>query len=211
MTDGNHFESDESATRRTFLKRSGVASVGLGLGIDAQGVGARGNGSQENGMQGDGTQEESGVQYYDFVVPDRGIVGSDFVNKFLFTTALRRRTDDNPFDDCFENAESQVRDQFGEGTYVYDAVLVDATEAFQLFGGDDSATQRLREFLGGEGVELPDTLQGNIGAIVGTRVFTPQPAGKLPTNEGYRATGGENCDGNYVRLHVHELPDEVIN
>lgn len=212
MTGENHFESDESVNRRTFIKQSAVASIGpgTGIGVGAQGVGARDDVESAVGTQEAVEQEESGLQYYDFVIPNRGITNSNFVNKYLFTTAFRRRTDSNPFDGCFDNAESQVEDRFGEGSFVYDAVLVDATETFQLFGGDD-ATERLREFLGGEGVELPDTLQGDIGAIVGTRVFTPVPAGRLPTNEGYLAVSGENCDGDFVRLRVHELPNEVVN
>ncbi|WP_137287573.1 twin-arginine translocation signal domain-containing protein [Halorussus salinisoli] len=195
MTRREHFESDDSTDRRTFIKRSAVASAGVGFGVGVRGA---------SGVR---AQEESGVQYYDFVVPDRGIIGSDFVNTFLFVTEFRGQADENRFNGCFDTAEAQVEDQFGRGTNAYDGVLVDATEAFQLFG-DDEAIERLRDVLGGE-VDLPDTLRGNVGAIVATRIFAPASAGRLPTDEGYRSTGGENCVDEYVRLRVHELPNEV--
>lgn len=203
MTRETPSENAESMDRRTFVERSAVASVGLGLGETATfSVGPGGDSSVE-------TQEEPGVQYYNFVVPDRGIVESDYVNKFLFVTEFRRQLDENPFSGCFAEAEKQVEDQFRGGASVYDGVLIDATEAFQLFGGDDEAVERLRQLLGGEGIDLPKALDDNIGAIVGTRIFAPATAGRLPTDEGYRSAGGESCDGGYVRLYVHELPNEV--
>ncbi|WP_135827060.1 twin-arginine translocation signal domain-containing protein [Halorussus ruber] len=185
------FESDTSVNRRRFLKRSTAASLGLGLGV--RGVGA---------------QEQPGVDYYNFVVPDRGLLDSGYLNKFLFVTERAGRTDSYPFEGCFDDAEPQVEKQFDGGSHVYDAVLVDATEAFQLFGDESDGVERLREILDRE-VTLPDTVQGNISAIVATSVFAPVSTGRLPTTEGYRAVSGERCDGDFVRLRVHELPDEI--
>lgn len=196
MTGDNSTETDSSIDRRTFVKQSAVASMGFGLGVDARG-------SFEVG-----TQEDSSVQYYNFVVPDRGIVDSDFVNKFLFTTGFRRRVGENPFDGCFTAAERQVQAQFDGGANVYDGVLVDATETFQLFG-DDEGVERLREILNGGPVDLPNALDDNVGAVATTRIFAPVSVGRLPDDEGFRAVGGQHCDGEYVRLRVHELPNEV--
>lgn len=193
---GEHAPNDESLDRRTFLKRSTAASVGVGLGLGAQTAGVD-------------AQEEPGVQYYNFVVPDRGIVSRDFVNKFLFVTEFRERIDDVPFSGCFTNTESSVAEQFQRGAAVYDGVLIDATEGFQLFGDADEALEQLRRILDGN-VDLPEALEENVGAIVGTHVFVPRTVAPLPKNEGYRGVGGESCDGDFVRLRVHELPDEVV-
>ncbi|UPV74144.1 hypothetical protein M0R89_16590 [Halorussus limi] len=206
MSEEHPFESDVSASRRTFVKRSAVASLGVGLGVRARNDGGE---TDREGL-GVGAQEESGIQYYQVVVPNRGIVRGDYLNKFLFTTAFRERITNLPFSDCFEKAETQARQAFEKGAYVYDGVLVDATEAFQLFGGDDDAIQRLRSVLESQDLDLPDTLTGSIGAIVGTRIYAPVSGGRLPTTGGYRAVGGESCDGQYARLRVHELPNEVI-
>lgn len=201
MSGESTLESEVPTSRREVLKRSAVAPLGLGLGFRARGDGT-GSGTRAE------AQEEPGLQYYELVVPSRGVVRDDYVNKFLFTTALRRRTDELPFDGCFDDTEDQVERRFGEGAFVYDGVLVDAAETFQLFG-DDDATQRLREILEGQGLEFPDAIAGNIGAIVGTRIYAPVATGKLPTTEGYRAVGGEQCAGDHVRLRVHELPNEI--
>lgn len=184
-------DSDASVNRRTFLKQSAVASSGLGLGVRRVGA-----------------QEPLGVDYYNFVVSDRGLLERDYVNKFFFITERAGRVDSYPFEGCFDDAEPQVQKQFDGGAYVYDAVLVDATEPFQLFGDGDDGAERLREILDRE-VTLPDTIRGTVGAIVATNVFAPVSTGRLPTAEGYRAVGGEQCEGDFARLRVHELPDEI--
>lgn len=196
MTDDRSGEPGVTVNRRRFLQRGITASVGVGLGLRAQSVSAD-------------AQEEPGVQYYNFVVPDRGIVGNSFVNKFLFVLEERARTDTVPFSNCFTQTESSVAKQFQRGARTYSGVLIDATERFQLFGGDDEAVERLRELLEGE-VNLPEALDENIGGIVGTRIHAPEAVAPLPTNEGYRAVAGEQCENDFVRLRVHELPDEVV-
>lgn len=191
--------SDASTDRRTFVKRSAAASVGLGVALD------RGEDSPSDVQE---PEQDGPIEYHNFVVPNRGLIEADFVNKFLFTTGFRRRIDDNPFEECFANAEDEVERQFEDGAFVYDGVLVDATEGFQLFG-DDEAVERLRDVLGGRGIDLPKMLDEGVGALVATYVFTPVAAGRLPTPEGYRSVGGERCRDDYIRLRVHELPSEV--
>jgi hypothetical protein len=212
MSGDDEFESDVSTGRRAFVKRSAAASLGVGLGVRARRD--RSDGKTESSVgppdvSGVGAQEEPGLQYYNLVVPTRSIVNNDYVNKFLFTSAFRRWTQNLPFEDCFDDAEQTRENQFREGAYVYEGVLVDATDTFQLFGGDDDATQRLREVLEAQNLDFPDTIVENIGAIVGTRIYAPVSSGRLPTSEGYRAVGGETCDGEHVRLRVHELPMEI--
>lgn len=196
MTSDRSSERVETVNRRRFLQHGVTASAGVGLGLTAQTVGAD-------------AQEEPGVQYYNFVVPDRGIVSTGFVNKFLFAIEEREQTDTVPFSDCFTRTEMQVAKQFQRGARTYSGVLIDATQQFQLFGGDDAAVERLRELLEGQ-VNLPEALDENIGAIVGTRIYVPEEVTPLPTNEGYRAVAGELCENDFVRLRVHELPDEVV-
>ncbi|WP_135805550.1 twin-arginine translocation signal domain-containing protein [Halorussus marinus] len=183
-----------SLDRRTFVKRSAAGSVGVGLGL--------GFGSQD-----ESTPEEPGIQTYDFVVPEDSVPGTSYVNKFLFVTASRRERESVPFAGCFERTEERDVDNFDEGAYVWDGVVVDATDSLQLFGGDD-ALERIRRMLEGD-VEFPDALTGGIGSVTETRLFTPVSAGALPLDEGYRVVGGENCDAGYVRLEAHELAEEV--
>lgn len=190
MGDPTGDESDGSGVsldRRSFVKRSAVASVGVGLGLDAQ--------------------EESAVQSYDFVVPSDALTGTSYVNKFLFVTGGERERETVPFSGCFDRTEERDANNFEEGAYVWDGVVVDATETLQVFG-EDGGVERLRRLLEGE-VDLPDALDGNVGRVAETELYTPAAAGILPYDEGYRAVGGENCDGDYVRLEAHELGDEV--
>lgn len=189
MTGDQTGERGATLDRRTFLKRSGVAGFGLGLGLDVQ--------------------EQEGVQYYNFVVSGAGIDTGGLVNKFVFVLQPEGRTDDVPFSDCFTNTESSVANQFQRGARTYDGLFVDSTETLQLFGGGGDGVERLRDLLEGD-VNLPEALDENVGGITRTRVFVPEAVGPLPTNEGYRAVGGEPCDGDYLRLRVHELPDEVV-
>lgn len=177
----------EPLDRRTFLKRGSVAGFGLGLGIDAQ--------------------AQPGVQYYNFVVSSAGIDDGGYVNKFVFALRPEGRTDAVPFSNCFTNAESTFERQFERGARTYEGLLIDSTESLQLFGGGD-AVERLRDLLGGD-VNLPEAIDENVGEMVRTRVFVPEAAGPLPTDEGFRAVGGEPCERGYLRLRVHDLPDEV--
>jgi len=193
MGDPNRTRDDGvSLDRRTFVKRSAGASVGVGLGLGAQ------DGSE---------QEEPGIQSYDFVVPSDAVPGTGYVNKFLFVTGPERERETVPFEGCFDRTEERDRENFDEGAYVWDGVVVDATDTFQLFGGG-GALERLRRMLEGD-VDFPDALAGGLGSVTETRLFTPVSAGVLPFDEGYRAVGGENCDGGYVRLQAHELAEEV--
>lgn len=196
---GDNIGSDASTDRRTFVKRSAAASVGLGVALD-----------REDSLSEVPEQEDGPVpDYYNFVVPNRGIIEADFINKFLFTTGFRRRIDDNPFDECFANAEEGVEQQFEDGALVYDGLLVEPGQGFQLFGDDDEAAGRLRRVLEDQGIDLPEMLDESIGAMVGTYVFTPPAEGRVPTTEGYRSVSGELCGDDYIRLRVHELPSEV--
>ena len=189
MTGADDSEPETSLDRRTFVKQSAAASLGVGVGANRQ--------------------EESGLQYYNVVVPDSDTVSPGFVNKFVFTTGSGRRTRTTPFDGCFTQTERSVPNQFDRGAYVYDGVVVDATETFQLFG-DADASDRLRRILEGD-VNLPEALDESVGNVRETRIFGPVGAGRLPTTEGYRAVGGENCDAGYVRLRVHELSTEITS
>ena len=114
-----------------------------------------------------------------------------------------------PFDGCFTQTEEPPANRFERGAYTYNGVLIDSTEALQLFG-DDDAVERLRRILDGD-VDLPEALDENVGSVVETRIFAPVGVGPLPVNEGYRAVGGEHCDAGYVRFRVHELPMEVTS
>jgi len=193
MGDQNRLRDDGvSLDRRTFVRRSAVASVGIGLGL---------------GPRDGSGQEEPGVQSYDFVVPSDAVPGTGYVNKLLFVTGSEGDPETVPFEGCFGRTEERDRGTFEEGAYVWDGAVVDATEAFQLFG-DGGALERLRRMLEGD-VDFPDALAGGAGSVTETELFTPASAGVLPLDEGYRAVGGENCDAGYVRLQAHELAEEV--
>lgn len=176
MTDGERTEPGRESGRRTFLRRSGAALFGVGLGARRIGDGHRQGGESDPGGSGDG--ESGGLPNVHMVLPDDGPLGRDFFRDIVLVT---KPTDVRPDADELRGCGDFMPDGRLDG---YKGLVVDQAELVQVFENGDLS---------------------NVGPTHETSVFI-SAGKDVPIGSPYIITDGNYCEGDYVAVTTHQLP-----
>lgn len=178
MTEREHDEPTRETGRRSFLRRSGAALFGVGLGARRIGDAHRQDGGSDGGQGGDG--EPGGLPNVYMVLPDAGPLGRDF---FRDVVLLTEPTDVRPEPDELRGCGDFRPPGRLDG---YQGLVVDQAEVAQVFEGGDLS---------------------NVGPTREVNVFvSADEADDVRVGSPYIITDGNYCEGDYVAVTTHRLP-----